>query len=333
MSSQRKFSINEIRQSLQTIVLTATEKAQMRDALALRLSAHQKDAHTRNVGIVSPYRYIRTHRVSASVFLGFVLSASTAGAAMSSLPGDVLYPVKVHINEPVEILITRDPAALVRVEKKHAETRIREAETLISSGKLDAETKEILSEQLETHIVSALRHAGEIDTTAGPEESDHLKSEMVTSLRQHRSTIVEVMGTTTNEREGAKTLRQIMDTDDEKERDSDLDERESSGEEERSSEKVKEHSRSSKMRDGRMPSDAIPQSMSTGNTSPHSDEEITSPLSEKNDDRHTGNFPMVSRNRASIFPAVSKDSQNDSRKDRKSKDQDSSEKERKSDNE
>ena len=70
----------------------------------------------------------------ALVFVG----AGTSYAAESSLPGDALYAVKIHVNEKVAAALAVGPSSRAGVLAVHTLRRIQEAETLAAQGRLSA---------------------------------------------------------------------------------------------------------------------------------------------------------------------------------------------------
>ena len=62
----------------------------------------------------------------------------TSFAAQSSLPGDVLYPVKIHVNEAVRSSLTFSTASKASLETELAEARLKETEELAAEGKMNA---------------------------------------------------------------------------------------------------------------------------------------------------------------------------------------------------
>lgn len=94
------------------------------------------------------------------VLLG--LGGGTSYAAEGSLPGDVLYPVKVSINEPVRAGLAFSTEAKAKVETDLAVRRLEEAESLVVGGKLDAKTEADLAARFEAFADKAEEHAAKL---------------------------------------------------------------------------------------------------------------------------------------------------------------------------
>src|SRR3989344_1918947 len=87
----------------------------------------------------------------AAVFV-LIIGGGTAAAAEGALPGDILYPVKVHVNEEMRATLTVSPKAKADWQVVRAERRLEEAATLALSGKLDDATRAELDTNLDAHV-------------------------------------------------------------------------------------------------------------------------------------------------------------------------------------
>lgn len=79
-------------------------------------------------------------RAAATSLLAFVVVAGGAGsvyAAQSSLPGDVLYPVKIGV-EKIQLAVTRNPEQKAYLYLHQAQTRIDEVTTEVSLSRTPA---------------------------------------------------------------------------------------------------------------------------------------------------------------------------------------------------
>lgn len=97
--------------------------------------------------------FIHVHRkkikqASLVTCLIFVFAAGTAKAANSSLPGDLLYPIKIKINEPIESVLAVSPKAKAKVAVKHAVERVKEASELSLAGKITPKNEDIINTEI-----------------------------------------------------------------------------------------------------------------------------------------------------------------------------------------
>lgn len=104
--------------------------------------------------IVSPYSRFLIFGKSRFVYVGLAIavilvSSGTALAAGKSLPGDLLYPIKIQINEPVEGALKTSFESKVKWEGEKAVRRLEEAEKLVENDKLDEPRRADIEKEFE----------------------------------------------------------------------------------------------------------------------------------------------------------------------------------------
>lgn len=140
-------------------------KSFIKEAREVRLTAREKRAMlSRIIGassIPSPYSFFLTimdhrHKIAAlAVMMAIVVtSGGTSFAASGALPGDVLYPIKVNINEEIQSFVAVTPNAKAKVGVMRTEKRLEEAKTLAAEGKLDDKTQAIIETNIDRHSES-----------------------------------------------------------------------------------------------------------------------------------------------------------------------------------
>ncbi|MFA5829395.1 MAG: DUF5667 domain-containing protein [Candidatus Gracilibacteria bacterium] len=77
--------------------------------------------------------------IGAVLGLLIVGGIGTSFAAQGSMPGDVLYPVKIHFNEKVAEMVQFSTKAKAEIASAQAQTRLEEAEKLAEQGKLNSD--------------------------------------------------------------------------------------------------------------------------------------------------------------------------------------------------
>lgn len=140
--------LNNLKNEAYKTRLTAQEKAAMKAAVFGAPSSvrmHQ-----------SPYVFLPLRFVVPSVLVLVVLvGGSTVSAAAGALPGDLLYPIKISINERIEAAAAPTVEAKAEVLARQAERRVEEAQALAVEGKLDAETSAALGASFEAQAAQA----------------------------------------------------------------------------------------------------------------------------------------------------------------------------------
>lgn len=134
--------------------LTNDEKTQLRQVL----SRHVDDNPVRNAGdnrliimedMFSLFLTKKYMFASIVVFLVLALGGGVGYAAEQSLPNDLLYPVKVHINEEVYSALAFSPEAKVDQATNRVERRLEEAHKLGLRGELTEEESVEITKGLE----------------------------------------------------------------------------------------------------------------------------------------------------------------------------------------
>ncbi len=134
---------DELKNHAAAIRLSSAERSRIRESV---LAAMQP--------VPSPFDFsaFLIPRLALTGLLTLVLAfTGTAYASTYSLPGDLLYSVKVGITEPAQGAIAFSDGAKVAWHADIATTRLAEAEALTTNGTLTAETGLALADDVRTH--------------------------------------------------------------------------------------------------------------------------------------------------------------------------------------
>lgn len=102
--------------------------------------------------------------VVAAVLIVTVTGSGMSYAAENSVPGDVLYPVKIYLNEEIRSRMMPSTKERILWEAKRAERRLHEAEVLSARGGVSADTIDRLEASFQKHAnvveahLTTLRH-------------------------------------------------------------------------------------------------------------------------------------------------------------------------------
>lgn len=152
------------------IRLTEAQKDRMRSVVHayMELKPARAHAHASERERAFSIRALIAHPALALVAI-FAILGSSAGvsyAAEAALPGDLLYPVKVNLNEPVRGALAISAQAKTAWAISIAGERAKEAATLAAEKRLDPGTQAELESSLVSHAEIATRILDEQATSA-----------------------------------------------------------------------------------------------------------------------------------------------------------------------
>jgi len=123
---------------MQANQMTAQEKRKLKQSLVSYMTTHPVKS-----GLLSPYTFRYVTMALASLVLVLGASVGITHAAMSALPNQKLYPLKIWI-EQVKSDNEKTPAAKIAFETTRIETRFHEASELAIKHELDATNSGII---------------------------------------------------------------------------------------------------------------------------------------------------------------------------------------------
>lgn len=188
--------------------LTMQEKADLRARLSERMKLNPASP-----ALQSPYHFfIFNHIVLQRTFAVLVLlvfvvgsGGGTSYAAQAALPGDLLYAVKIYVNESVQTSLARSPLAKAQVHADLAERRIEEAQMLASRGTLTDVAAVELQVRFDEHAAAAQTLTEALAVT-DPSAAAQLGTELSSSLAANDAVLVSLGEQSTNE-ETKRTTR------------------------------------------------------------------------------------------------------------------------------
>src|SRR6185503_5412697 len=157
-------TMNKFKEQLKTTSwkLSTSEKSHMRTVLRKTMAKHPAAG-----GVISSWQWWHISPRLASFSSGavmalIILMGETAYAAQGSLPGDLLYPVKIHVTEPVQLALAATSEQKAQVNADIASQRVVEAQTLAAQGKLTATTTQELQDNFNEHATEAIVLANKV---------------------------------------------------------------------------------------------------------------------------------------------------------------------------
>lgn len=124
-------------------------------------------------------KYFTFHRFAAAAFSLILFIGAGGGmtyAAESAMPNDILYPVKVHINERMWAAVHFTPERKADWEAKRIERRLQEAEHLSQADKLTPEWQQRLRVHIEARADFLEERLQQMPTERRAEVEDRVRA-------------------------------------------------------------------------------------------------------------------------------------------------------------
>lgn len=125
------------------------------------------------------------HSLIAAVFVVVLIGSGTSFAAEGSLPGDILYPIKININENIQQVAAFSDNTRAQVQADLATRRLVEAEKLAVIGKLTPETSASLQSNFQKHTALSKASIAKMDAKGDVGSATNASSNLQVALETH----------------------------------------------------------------------------------------------------------------------------------------------------
>ena len=173
-------------------------ETQLTKGKRVRLSEREKAVHRqallhamRTTPQATPSPFVVVSWITHSMVLrvaALILIVATAGvstltyASANSLPGDTLYPIKVHVKEEIEVTLAKTPEAKAKVQTKRIEKRINEVKTLKEKGTLTRAKAEVVKTAIAEHATELKENVTELNGEGKGEVAQNVTKELAVSV-------------------------------------------------------------------------------------------------------------------------------------------------------
>lgn len=144
-------------------------------------------------------RSVSMRMVPAVLSLVLVLGIGTSYAAQASLPGDALYPIKIHFNESVQGAVALSDTAQASWNAEKLERRLTEAEQLVAKSALTPEAQATLKTQIDAAANDFDRSVQNIAATQDDAHVAAVQSDLEASLIGHAEVLLTLSNTTNSD--------------------------------------------------------------------------------------------------------------------------------------
>ncbi len=200
MNTEYEKQLNTLKQ----IKMTAIEKTEIRDSLTHFMASHPpvhkpiiSRFFTREKFILSPYTGISMTigKVIAFAFIGLILTGgSITMASANSIPGELLYPIKIGVKEKIEEVGKTSSKEKLAFKSKKVERRLQEIKQLSEKKDITKEEVTIAQAVLAEHVQELTETVTEL-TQSGEQDVILASSAELIPLTESLSTTAAVMTT------------------------------------------------------------------------------------------------------------------------------------------
>ncbi|MDE2078997.1 MAG: hypothetical protein KGI73_01275 [Patescibacteria group bacterium] len=139
--------------------------------------------------------------------IALILALSGGGAAYAAqgaLPGDVLYPVKINLDENIQQALAFSDQAKANVNASLAAERLKEAATLAAEGNLSTSTADTLQQNLDQHLSQVSAHLAKLSAEGNAAAIANVNAHVESDLSAYASALATLqtnakVGTTTRD--------------------------------------------------------------------------------------------------------------------------------------
>lgn len=145
--------------------------------------------------------------ISALVMAGLLMGGSMSFAAENTVPGEVLYPVKVHVNETVRGTFAVTPKAKAEWDIRLVERRLEEVEELATKTDVSAEARQIAEANFGKYTERVHGRIAKFEEDEDSEDAILTAGELAEMLRTHEGVLA---GLNTHVEEAVATSTGVM---------------------------------------------------------------------------------------------------------------------------
>lgn len=207
-------------EQIKKVNLTSEEKGKMLSNLSVY-------ADLKPAAVPSGYFYrelftlFNSHRTMAYALASIIIMVLAGGSAVyaseKSLPGDLFYPVKTNIVEPIKVAMAPSFEAKAKIEGDLAETRLKEAETLTQKGKLTPSINKDIRNNFENHV-SNFQYKKELarivrednNSTTSKEKDAKIQKDFDNKIQKHSIMLNKIQQDFENGKNQVKNYSKIM---------------------------------------------------------------------------------------------------------------------------
>ncbi len=184
--------INQLFKKSGEVSLSLFERRKIEGNLAFYMDKHPMRRSSDSVlsPFFSNFQFKQKKFMIASFALVLIIMGGTSAFANGALPGDLLYPIKLNVNEGASSLFSFGTKSNAQLKVNHADERLVEIEKLSSANRLNAPAVAAVLADFNKDAEKIKEHVIELKAKGKIEDANEVSSSFETSLQNHHSLIV-----------------------------------------------------------------------------------------------------------------------------------------------
>lgn len=169
------------------------EKLEVRETLATFIDYNPKRAPATGVaGSWSWAHLFRLQSVGVALLVLILAGGGISLAAEGAVPGELLYSVKVELNENIRGWFAISEESQIKWQARRVERRLDEVTELSIDGRLDSQKREVIEAELEGHIRNFEASAAKLEKAEKNNEAAEANSALEVSLKNHEKVLSDI---------------------------------------------------------------------------------------------------------------------------------------------
>ena len=207
-----------IKKGVEAVSLSTQEKADMMSVVHAHMRLNPAPLiKSPYGGIFAPIKqntFRNNKTLPILIGLGFLVGGSVSFAAEDTAPGDALYPVKIHMNEPVRSVLSFTPESRAQWELRLVERRLEEVEKLATRvGELSLLDGGIAETNFENSAERVNQRILKLEAVGDSAAADGLSQKLAERIHVHEDKLKKRIETINEHREARfrtlETLKQV----------------------------------------------------------------------------------------------------------------------------
>lgn len=203
----------QFKKDMKKISLKDRESSSMKDVVLAYAKNNPPTAPGGKLKFLSPWYYRTSALAVYALLFIFILTSGGVSAAENSVPGDALYGIKIHFNEPVASVLALSDTSKAEVEVDQAEERLIEIEKLSIKGQTDPKVINDLTMKFQDHSNNAHTLIAKAASSGDIESAADASSDLETTMEAHSQILDAVADTnvSTGTKEVLATVQEQVD--------------------------------------------------------------------------------------------------------------------------